>query len=335
MAHPIKTRVLILSDTHGHRLSRKPQVTGIDVVIHCGDLTEHSKLSEFRETIALLNEIEAPLKLIIPGNHDFSLDDVAFTRKMAEARRLAADESEMEWLLQREYGSIGDARTLLGDTDVVLLDEGRHSFTLHHGAWLQVYASPYTPSTDEWGFQYSGAHEFEMGEGVDIAITHGPPHGIMDMSRTKTRIGCPMLFRAVAEAKPRIHCFGHVHNGWGARLVAWRPSVVSEDVSEDLSKEVSHFSAINHSESRTVETLATLMGSAFETEEEAAERSDRLRRYRDQGCFHVDISSDGGDERWFATPGRETLFVNAAMKGDGDSLDQHPWLVDVDLPAAI
>lgn len=335
MAHPIKTRVLILSDTHGLRLSRKPQVAGIDVVIHCGDLTQHSKLSEFRETIALLDGIEAPLKLIIPGNHDFSLDDAAFARKIAEARRLSSNVSEIDQLLQREYGSIGDARKLLGDTNIVLLDEGRHSLTLNNGARLQVYASPYTPSADEWGFQYSGAYEFDMGKGVDIAITHGPPHGIMDITQAQTRIGCPVLFRAVAKAKPRVHCFGHVHNGWGARLLAWRHSVVSEDVSEDLSKDVSHFSAIDYSESRTVETLATLRGSAFETREEWAERIDRAQRYRDQGCCHIDIGSDEGDERGpAAARGGKTLFVNAAMKGDGGGLDQHPWLLDIDLPAA-
>lgn len=333
MAHPIKTQVLILSDTHGLRLGGKPQV--VDVVIHCGDLTEHSKLSEFRETIALLDEIEAPLKLIIPGNHDFSLDDVAFARKMVEARRLSTDESEMDQLLQREYGSIGGARKLLEDANIVLLDEGRHNFILQNGARLNVYASPYTPSTDEWGFQYSGAHDFEIGKEVDIAITHGPPRGVMDMTRARSRIGCPMLFRAVATAQPRIHCFGHVHNGWGARLIAWRRSIVSEDVSEDVTKEVSHFSAIDHEQSRTVETLATLGSSALETLEESAERIDRVQQYRDQGCCHVDIGFDKGDEgRPAAAGGGKTLFVNAAMKGDGDSLDQHPWLVYIDLQAA-
>jgi predicted phosphodiesterase len=77
----IKTRFLTISDTHGMKLpaDMKPQESA-DVALHCGDLTDHSKLDEFRETIQVRKDIDAPLKLVIAGNHDFSLDPLVFER---------------------------------------------------------------------------------------------------------------------------------------------------------------------------------------------------------------------------------------------------------------
>lgn len=75
----IKTRFLILSDTHGMDFSPSSQpVQHADVAIHCGDLTNGSSLSEFRTSINLLKNLNAPIKLVIAGNHDFTLDIPSF-----------------------------------------------------------------------------------------------------------------------------------------------------------------------------------------------------------------------------------------------------------------
>ena len=73
MTRNVRTRLLILSDTHGVSLSASdfPDQRA-DVVIRCGDLTDESKLYEFRTIIQLLKDIDAPLKLAIAGNHDFT-----------------------------------------------------------------------------------------------------------------------------------------------------------------------------------------------------------------------------------------------------------------------
>ncbi|KAI8656561.1 Metallophos domain-containing protein [Fusarium sp. Ph1] len=149
----IKTRFLILSDTHGTLLleNRKPEET-VDVVFHCGDLTQHSKLKEFRTAIRLLKNIDAPLKLVIAGNHDFTFDTPTFRSKIEEFRS-----SIDKKLVEREYGAFGEARKLLDEAakgGITFLDEGTHHFTLANGAHLTVYASPYTPSINDWGFQY-------------------------------------------------------------------------------------------------------------------------------------------------------------------------------------
>src|ERR1700733_2084147 len=94
----VKTCILILSDTHGMELREKPLLSA-DVAIHCGDLTDGSKLEEFRAAIRLMEDIHAPLKLLIAGNHDFTLDVPAFRRKVAEATP-ALDPD----LVAKEYG---------------------------------------------------------------------------------------------------------------------------------------------------------------------------------------------------------------------------------------
>lgn len=59
------TRFLILSDTHANDWA--PPDAPVDVAIHCGDLTEESKLHEFRHALRMLRNIKADLKLVIAG----------------------------------------------------------------------------------------------------------------------------------------------------------------------------------------------------------------------------------------------------------------------------
>ncbi|KAJ5826595.1 hypothetical protein N7447_003358 [Penicillium robsamsonii] len=189
-----------------------------DVAIHCGDLTTESKLDEYKASIRFLQAVNAPLKLVIAGNHDFNMDIPIFQRKVAEAQPLDSK------LVQKIYGNCEDARGLFNEeeTGITFLDEGTHSFRLQNGALLSVYASPYTPSLGDSGFQYhpDHGHDFQI-ENVDIVIAHGSPEGIMDYTHSGQRAGCPHLFRAIARAqhRPLMHCFGHIHEGWGAKIV--------------------------------------------------------------------------------------------------------------------
>lgn len=190
----IKTRILILSDTHGKPLEHPPP-DAVDVAIHSGDLTQGSQLFEFRTAIALLEPLNAPLKLVIAGNHDFTLDDAAFARIVSEANPPLEPD-----LVAAQFGKTGEARDLLdeaGEKGIVLLDEGNHEFTLQNGARLRVYASPFTPGEGGWGFQYaaSSQHDVDIADNTDIVITHGPPHGIFDRTVAETRAGCPSSSR--------------------------------------------------------------------------------------------------------------------------------------------
>lgn len=217
-------------------------------------------------------------------------------------------------LLQKTYGDYGEVRNSLfesaKDTNIRLLDEGSYEFKLRNGALLRVYASPYTPSfgcdwaaSNDWGFQYhpNEGHQFDIPQDIDVVITHGPPKGILDYTASQQRAGCPHLFQAIARAQPRLHCFGHIHKGWGGKLVTWR-----RDTASDLPP--SHFTHIDHAKSRVLGNISVLKDA---------------RQDRDLDCFVADCD--------FSEQEPQTLFVNAALQGTSD-MDQIPWITKIPLP---
>jgi predicted phosphodiesterase len=102
----IKIRFLIISDTHGMEFSPEDKpLKRADVVIHCSDLTNGSKLDEFRTAIRLLKDINALLKLVITGNHDFIINIPAFKKKVAEITPPLTPD-----LVVKEYGAHGEIK---------------------------------------------------------------------------------------------------------------------------------------------------------------------------------------------------------------------------------
>jgi hypothetical protein len=104
----VQTKILVLSDTHGLRFPpgrQLPKDVDVDVVLHCGDMSEESKIAEFHTTLDMLNSICAPLTLVVAGNHDFTLDLPAFHQKVAEAGLAAVPE-----LVAREYTAATERR---------------------------------------------------------------------------------------------------------------------------------------------------------------------------------------------------------------------------------
>ncbi|KAI0201254.1 ser/Thr protein phosphatase family protein [Astrocystis sublimbata] len=314
----VSTKFLIISDTHADDIQLNKDISA-DVAIHCGDLNEESKINELRKSLQLLKDVNAPLKLVIAGNRDFTLDVPTFRAKVAEA--IIALEPE---LVRREYGCYGEARQLIDQTPgVTLLDEGTRHFNLPNGAQMTVYASPYTPSEGGGGFQYlpKTGHQFDIGEQVDVVITHGPPHGIMDFSQSR-RAGCPHLFATIAKARPRLHCFGHIHEGWGTKLVGWRSRV---------SEQPTHFTDIDNNNSKVIEKLSNITDTKYDTAEMRLEKLEIAQRLSQRG--YCSTSHCAGDDQPLERK-QHTLFVNAAAQGLEGLLYQPPWLVQLELPLA-
>ena len=297
-----------------------PVTTTADVVIHCGDLTEESKLEEYRSTMQMLKSLNAPLKLVIAGNHDFSLDDSIFQAHLAEIREAIDDDQ----LLDSIYGKVGEARAIFEAEDatkagIVFLDEGVHHFILGNGAHLTIYASPYTASKSKgWGFQYDPDrqnHEWNMTASVDVVMTHGPPRGILDYTDSRSRAGIPTLFEAVARAKPQLHCFGHIHEAWGAKLVTWR---------EHLSDPPSHFTDIDNDNSRPIDSRSRLYKGRYDTPNVIAEKIKRRQAYETLGYREIENNA--------IRQSKETLFINAAIEGVEECQQQLPWVLNLQLP---
>jgi len=49
-------------------------------------------------------------------------------------------------------------------------------------------------------------------------MTHGPPKGILD-EYEQGNMGFENLLRAARRARPRLYCFGHIHEGYGSKLI--------------------------------------------------------------------------------------------------------------------
>ncbi|KAK1774735.1 Ser/Thr protein phosphatase [Copromyces sp. CBS 386.78] len=331
----IKTSFLILSDTHG-KDHIMPNVS-VDVAIHCGDITDESKLEEYRSSLELLKSIDAPLKLVIAGNHDWSLEESAYQRLTAEA--ITRPDIGPE-LVRKEYGDFGQARQLFSeDQGITFLDEGIHTFRLQNGATLTVYASPFTPSPEAaMGFQFKldDEHNFSISppdnnKRVDVAITHGPPKGVLDRTASNKRGGCEELFAAIAKARPRLHCFGHIHESWGAKLVTWRGKEGTTTTTTP-----SHLTEIDNGASKLIDSVASYKPRKLEREDDAKDRKRRKEQLFRDGFRST--SHCANDENPLVA-GQQTLFVNAALElspedEDPDAREMVPWIVELDLPSA-
>lgn len=334
----IKTRILIISDTHGFgpktRESGEPStdeefddpdvdlakvplgfrdpLPEADVVVHCGDLTKRSSPIEYSETFDMLRNVKAQLKLAIPGNHDEALDLTWWSQ------RHARDDPQMH--IPRKVQQVVERARADG---IQLLDEGNHTFDLANGARLTVYASQWTPNYGGWGFQYSrtDGHDFDILPNVDIAMTHGPPRDVLDLAGYgNTNAGCDWLFRSVYNAKPRIHCYGHIHEAWGAYLAQWREPSNQYDITAE--------STIDAEKSKSFNKFSGMRSNkTIDEGESKRHRVQWLKELSRDRAVKVDISE--GESK--ATEGQQTLFVNAAIMDIRYRPVQSPWLIDIDL----
>ncbi|PKS12085.1 hypothetical protein jhhlp_001381 [Lomentospora prolificans] len=376
----IKTRILIISDTHGvrptetappepetlsspctlygHTSSRSPfhlPLPAADVVIHCGDLTKRSSVEEYRSTISVLRQIQAPVKIAIAGNHDLSLHQQFIKENIDDVNK---SQPSLVWLA-RQVAMHAEARNVLTENkDITYLEEGTQEIVLLNGAKLRLYTSPWTPSYGGWAFQYEGSHNFSIPQGIDVAVTHGPPLGMQDYAASGDYAGCPMLFNSIQKARPRIHCFGHIHEAWGGYYghwafpegTSWQQAVGTGDPGASAAPDTSSYygnnsdsdasmtppppqtlDALDPERSYVIENVNSIRLSRGDSEEEASRKREKYARYSSQGCCHVDVSPEGQIP---VERGKQTLFLNAAILDRRYKIAHFPWLVEIDLPRA-
>ncbi|KAB5547124.1 ser/Thr protein phosphatase family protein [Coniochaeta sp. 2T2.1] len=317
------TMFLILSDTPAGNWT--PPNTSVDVAIHCGELTQHSTLNEFKHAIRMMSKINADLKLVIAGDHDWTLDNTTgiYRKRLVEARVHGVSEAAFI----KQFGAWGEARRLLFDAaraGIAFLDEGRHSFHLSNGAHLELWASPYTPSTcphlPDGGFRHHAdrGHPYSIGDDVNVVVTHSPRKGVLDRTSTGTHAGGGGLFQALEQAHPRMHCFGYVREGWGAHLLDWRDDRSSRNVPCAVT-------AVGYDkhQSYAIESLETLTPLPSDKEETRLQKKARNKHYDERNFVYREQP---------VVLGEETLFVNAAVKASqSGSRSQVPWVVDIEL----
>jgi Icc-related predicted phosphoesterase len=87
-------------------------------------------------------------------------------------------------------------------------------------AGLRFWGAPWQPWFLDWAFNLPRGEALRSKwalapSGVDVLLTHGPPHGILDRTATGDQAGCEALRAAVRRVRPRLHVFGHIHDGHG------------------------------------------------------------------------------------------------------------------------
>ena len=85
---------------------------------------------------------------------------------------------------------------------------------------IRFYGSPFTPEFFEWAFMLPRGEALRakwasIPDDVDVLITHGPPHGVLDATVRGEPAGCEALALRIQDIAPRLHLFGHIHEGYG------------------------------------------------------------------------------------------------------------------------
>jgi hypothetical protein len=143
--------------------------------------------------------------------------------------------------------------------------------------------------------------------------------GVFDKTDEGERAGCPDLFKTVTRVRPALHCFGQIHEAWGAKSVRWKNELIDGKIEEP-----SHFNAIDNLRSEVIGDLSSLRLSKHNTPETTRMKEERKAEL--ERLSYVDFGS-------LATKEVEIYFVNASVLGDGE-LTQKPFCATIKLPRA-
>lgn len=189
-AHALRSPVSIvcISDTH----NSQPTLPDGDILIHAGDLTQSGSLKELQATLVWLRAQPHPIKIVVAGNHDLLLD----TAYQNSTKQAVSGLDQLDW------------------TGITYLENQETTIVCANGRRLTIYGAPQSPRHGNWAFQYPRDQNVWtelVPDEIDVLITHGPPRAHLDLN-----LGCVHLLRQVWRVRPRLHVFGHVHEGAGS-----------------------------------------------------------------------------------------------------------------------
>ena len=179
--------ITIISDTHNRYKEITPmfksrQACSNDfMIIHAGDATGMGSRTETRKFLRWFASLPYDHKIFVPGNHDIAWEKYG-----------------------KEPFDIPPSVHVLIDEEVVI--DG-----------IRIYGSPWQPRFGtNWAFNLERGEQLKrkwdkIPPGTDILITHGPPHGIMDIDESNAHMGCEALRNMVRKICPKLHVFGHNH----------------------------------------------------------------------------------------------------------------------------
>ncbi|KAH0352252.1 Metallo-dependent phosphatase, partial [Aureobasidium melanogenum] len=209
----INTSFLIMSDTHGLDIHENTAhdfrllLPKIDVLLHCGDLTQVGVHGAF----------------LIAGNHDLELDKDYWLTHLDEEDGDEPEEHDQAVAIMRG--------PLAKQAGVTYLEEGAHTFTLSNGASFSIFVSAYAPAFGDWAFAAVPSEDrfVNLQDRFDVLMTHGPPKNMLDTC-PQGNVGCEHTLNALRCSKPTLYCFTHIHAGYGAQTVIWNDKTTNTDI---------------------------------------------------------------------------------------------------------
>jgi Icc-related predicted phosphoesterase len=174
----------LISDTHGQHDQLNLQ--GGDMLIHAGDVCNRGMEYEVLSFLNWFKIQDYKYKVFIAGNHDWFFEQET--------------DDYIQKIIPKEVIYLNDSGVCING--------------------FNIWGSPIQPTFFDWAFNRdSGAaidkHWQLIPKNTDILITHGPPFGILDKTMRGEAVGCEMILKKVNEIKPKLHVFGHIHEGYG------------------------------------------------------------------------------------------------------------------------
>jgi hypothetical protein len=185
-------KLILISDTHTYH--RQVELPEGDILIHAGDFTARGRWGEVIDFFYWLENQAEKYKhvIFIAGNHDLSFEN--------KSHDLLKELSNLTLAFPNIH--------YLEDTEVII--DG-----------IKFYGSPWQPEFHNWAFNLPRGEKLadiwnKIPNDTDVLITHGPPATILDYTlRDKINVGCKHLYDKIIKVKPKLHIFGHIHEGYG------------------------------------------------------------------------------------------------------------------------
>lgn len=186
-------KIFCLSDTHGYHRKLEP-LPEADVVVHSGDFSHLGNVWHTEDFLDWFRSLPIRHKVLIAGNHDIEFYQNWQLSQAGENKKLPFDLEGIHYLMD----------------DCVVLDG------------IKFYGSPWQPEFCDMAFNLPrGGFELEQAwsnipSDTQVLLTHTPPSGILDQTRSGFHAGCEHLaFRILQLSHLKLHVFGHIHEAAG------------------------------------------------------------------------------------------------------------------------
>ena len=175
-------KIVLISDTHG--MHANLDLPKGDILIHAGDISKSGTREEVEDFLEWFCKQSFEHKIFIAGNHDFYLER----------------NNDVLNNLPKEINYLNDSLCVVKG--------------------LKIWGSPITPMFYNWAFNRNRGDEIMKHWDLipldsDVIVTHGPAFRRLDRTQRNEHAGCKDLFRVLEKIKPKLHVFGHIHEGYG------------------------------------------------------------------------------------------------------------------------